>query len=124
MTFAFWMILAGALLPIITTGIAKWGAPGFNNASPRDWQENLKGFRRRADWAHRNHFEAFPMFAAAVLVATLAHAPQTQINWLAGAWVIFRILYTACYLANLPTPRSLVWTLAFACVVGLFVIGV
>ena len=123
MTFALWTILAAALLPIITTGIAKWGAPGFDNNAPRVWQETLSGWRKRADWAHRNHFEALPGFAAAVLVATVAHAPQGSVNLLAGLWVAFRVLYTACYLTNAATLRSVMWVGAFACMIGLFVVA-
>jgi uncharacterized MAPEG superfamily protein len=57
MTFAYWMLLAAALLPYFTVGLAKSG--GFDNHAPRPDLENLTGWRRRADWAHRNHFEAF-----------------------------------------------------------------
>jgi uncharacterized MAPEG superfamily protein len=124
MTFAFWMVLAGVFLPIVATGIAKAGARDFDNARPRDWQDTLTGWRRRADWAQRNQYEAFPPFAAGVVIATLAHAPQPMMNLLAGVWVLLRLAYLACYLADRPSLRSIVWGLAFACTIGLFVIGV
>ncbi len=123
MNFALWMILVAILLPIITTGIAKWGAPGLDNNQPRIWQESLTGWRKRADWAHRNHFEALPGFAAAVLVATITHAPQGAINLWAGLWVLFRVLYTACYLTDRASLRSICWIAAFVCVIALFVIS-
>ena len=107
MTFALWTILAAILLPLITTGIAKAGASDFSNNTPRIWQDSLTGWRKRADWAHRNHFEALPGFAAAVLVASLVHAPQARVDLYAGLWVLFRIGYTACYLADRATLRSL-----------------
>jgi uncharacterized MAPEG superfamily protein len=69
MTFAMWMILVAILLPVVTTGMAKWGAPGLDNNAPRIWADTLTGWRKRADWCHRNHFEALPVFAAGVLVA-------------------------------------------------------
>jgi uncharacterized MAPEG superfamily protein len=120
-TIALWMILAAVLLPVLTTGLAKWGAPGMDNHQPRVWQETLTGWRRRAEWAHRNHFEALPGFAAAVLVAHVAHAPQVQVNVLAVLWVVFRVAYTACYVTDRASSRSLMWAGAFVCVIGLFV---
>jgi uncharacterized MAPEG superfamily protein len=110
-------------MPIATTGMAKWGVSGLDNNRPREWQETLTGWRKRADWAHRNHFEALPPFAAAVLVATIAHADPHKVDTLAGLWVLFRVLYTACYLTDRASLRSLVWICAFACVIGLFVVS-
>ena len=53
MTFAHWMLLAAALMPYLTIALAKSG--GFDNRAPRSSLEGLTGWRRRADWAHRNH---------------------------------------------------------------------
>lgn len=122
MTLAVWMILAAAILPYLCTLLAKAGAPGFDNASPRSWQEQLTGWRQRADWAQRNHFEAFPAFAAAVVLAQVAGAAQGRIDALAVAFVLLRLAYTGAYLANRPTLRSLCFALGFACVVWLFVL--
>jgi uncharacterized MAPEG superfamily protein len=122
MTFAYWMLLVAALLPYFTVGLAKSG--GFDNHAPRPSLERLAGWRRRADWAHRNHFEAFPAFAAAVIVAELAHAPQGRIDLLAGIFVLLRLLYTALYLADLAALRSIVWSLGILAVISLFVLGV
>lgn len=121
MTFALWMILVAILLPIVTTGLAKWGVSGLDNNQPRIWQESLTGWRKRADWAHRNHFEALPAFAAAVLVATFVHASPATVNILAGVWVLFRLAYTACYITDRASLRSVMWAGAYACVIGLFI---
>jgi uncharacterized MAPEG superfamily protein len=122
MTFAYWMLLVAALLPYLTVGLAKSG--GFDNRAPRPSLERLAGWRRRADWAHRNHFEAFPAFAAAVIVAELAHAPQGRINLLAGIFVLLRLIYTALYLADMAALRSIVWSLGILAIISLFVLGV
>ena len=124
MSFALWMILVAILLPIVTTGMAKWGASGLDNNRPRLWQETLTGWRKRADWAHRNHFEALPGFAAAVLVATVVHADAHAVNVLAGIWVVCRVGYTACYVMDRASLRSVLWVLAFGCVIGLFCVSV
>ncbi len=121
MTFAYWMILGAGFLPYLTVVLAK--SAGIDNRAPRRDLDALTGWRQRADWAHRNHFEAFPLFAAAVIVAELAHAPQNGIDALAGAFVLLRILYTVMYVADWATPRSIVWALGFLAVLGLFVLG-
>ena len=120
MTFALWMILVAAVLPFLSVGIAKFGGAGYDNAAPRRSLEALRGWRARADWAHRNHIEAFAPFAAAVLVAHWAHAPQAWVNGLAGAFILLRVAYTAAYVFDRPSLRSLLFGLGFACVLGLF----
>ena len=120
MTFALWTILAAAVLPYLTVGLAKFGGPGYDNAAPRRSLDALHGWRARADWAHRNHLEAFAPFAAGVLVAHYAHAPQGLTNGLAGAFILLRIAYAAAYIADRPALRSLLWTLGLICVIGLF----
>ncbi len=122
MTFAYWMILAAAFLPYLTIILAK--APGgIDNYAPRRDLEGLTGWRQRADWAHRNHFEAFPLFAAGVFVAEFAHMPQNRIDWLAGSFVVLRVVYTAMYVANRPNFRSIVWSFGFMAVLALFVLS-
>ena len=123
MTFAYWMLLAAAMLPYFTIALAK-SAGGIDNRAPRLSLEALSGWRQRADWAHRNHFEAFPAFAAAVFVAELAHAPQSRIDQLAGIFVLLRVIYTALYIADQAFLRSIVWSLGLIAVIWLFVLGV
>jgi uncharacterized MAPEG superfamily protein len=122
MNFAYWMILAAAFLPYLTIVLAKAGG-GIDNRAPRRDLAGLTGWRQRADWAHRNHFEAFPAFAAAVIVAELAQMPQSRIDLLAGAFVLLRLVYTATYVADWSTLRSIAWALGFVCVLGLFVLS-
>jgi uncharacterized MAPEG superfamily protein len=123
MTIALWCILAMSLLPILCAGIAKAGAGDMDNAAPRDWLERQTGWRRRLDWAQRNHNEALPMFAAAVLVAQVAHAPRAWADALAVAFVLVRLAYTAAYALDRPSVRSAIWTLGLVCIVGLFIIS-
>lgn len=122
MQFAYWMILAAALLPYVMAGAAKSGG-GIDNARPRAGLEKLEGWRQRADWAQRNHFEALPAFAAGVIVAELVHARQGTIDWLAGLFVLFRIGYSVAYLAGQPALRSGCWLGGIVCMIALFCIG-
>jgi uncharacterized MAPEG superfamily protein len=121
MTFAFWMILVAALLPYFTVAMAKGGRSGYDNAAPRAWANSLDGWKSRAEWAHRNHFEAFAPFAAAVIVATITHAPQGRIDVLAGVFILFRLGYTGAYLGDVATLRSALWLGGLVCVILLFV---
>jgi uncharacterized MAPEG superfamily protein len=121
MNFAFWMVFVAAVLPYVTVGLAKSG--GIDNNTPRESLDRLTGWRKRADWAHRNHFEAFAPFATAVIIAVLAGVPQHRIDLLAGLFVSTRIAYTAAYLADRATVRSLIWLAGIICVGALFVLA-
>ena len=77
MTVALWTILVACFVPVLCAWLARSGR-GSDNAAPRAWLERQTGWRQRADWAQRNHYEVFPAFAAAVIVAHVAHAPQKQ----------------------------------------------
>ncbi len=123
MNISYWCVLVAGVMPAATVAIAKWGSPDFDNAEPRRWLEKQDGVRRRADDAHRNHFEAFPFFAAGVLVAQQLNAPQQWIDMLALAFIASRIVYTALYLTNRPTLRSLCWLLGYLMVIALFLIA-
>jgi uncharacterized MAPEG superfamily protein len=122
MTFAYWMLIAAAMLPYFTIAMAK-SSGGIDNRAPRPSLESLSGWRQRADWAHRNHFEAFPAFAAAVFVRNDARAAG-RIDQLAGIFVLLRVIYTALYIADQAILRSLVWSLGLIAVIWLFVLGV
>ena len=123
MTTAYWCVLAAALMPYLFAGIAKFGDRRYDNRAPRDFLSSLEGRQKRADWAQQNSFEAFPGFAAAVIIAHLAQGAQAAINALAVAFVLLRIVYGWAYITDRPTLRSLVWIAALACVVGLFVVA-
>lgn len=120
MTFALWMVLAAGLLPYVTVAFAK-ASGGYDNARPRQWTEGLQGRQQRLEWAHRNHLEAFPFFAAAVLVSHLALVSGAVADTLAGAFVVLRVAYTWAYAADRPGLRSVLWFGALACVIGLFI---
>ena len=108
------------MLPYLTVAMAKYRTD-YDNAAPRVQLAAADGARLRAYWAHLNHFEAFPPFAAAVIIAHLAQARQDWVDLLAVAFVALRVLYTVLYVADRPTARSLAWGAAFLCMVGLFV---
>ena len=121
MTAAYWCVLVAALLPIVWAGAAKAGARGYNNARPREFLGALSGWPARANFAQQNSYEAFPPFAAGVIIAHLCNAPQPTIDALAVTFIAARVAHGFCYIADRAGLRSLVWLVGLACVVGLFV---
>lgn len=122
MAIAYWCILFAGLMPIFTVAIAKVGK-GYDNRDPRRWLERQEGYRRRADAAHRNHFEAFPFFAAGVLVAQQLQAAQSSIDIAALIFIASRIIYTFCYLTDRASLRSLAWFAGLFSVIALFLLS-
>ena len=120
MTIAYWCVLFMGLFPYVAAGIAKKGFEGYDNGMPRQWLAKQTGFRARANAAQANLFESLPFFFAAVIIASIAHAPQNRIDLLALGFVAARIAYLICYVANWPTTRSIVWTCGIACVIAIF----
>ena len=121
MTFAYACILLAALLPIFWVGLAKTGGSDYNNDAPRIYLAGLSGWQKRADWAQMNAYEAFPPFAAGVIVAQLAQVGVFAINLLAGLFIAFRILHGIFYIRDMGPLRSFAWLGGFLCVIGLFV---
>lgn len=123
MDIALVCVLIAGLMPYLWTLIAKVRGPRFDNANVRTWQAGLSGLPQRAHAAHLNSFEAFPLFATAVIVARLTGADPGRVNALAMGFVVLRFLYGVFYLADRPTLRSLVWLAAMVCMVMIFFAG-
>ncbi len=121
MTIAYWCVLAAGLMPFLWTIVAKTTGERFNNRRPREWQAQLSGMPARAHAAHLNSFEAFPLFAAAVIVAQLNGVPQGTLDALALTFVALRLGYGVLYLVDQHMLRSLVWFAALALNVWIFV---
>lgn len=123
MEIAFFCVLIAGLMPYLWTLIAKVRGRGFDNANVRPWQAGLTGIAQRAHAAHLNSFEAFPLFATAVIVARLHGADPGRVDALSVAFVGLRLLFGVLYLADRATLRSVVWLAAMVCVVLIFVSG-
>jgi uncharacterized MAPEG superfamily protein len=96
-------------MPYALIGFAKSGSK-VDNRDPR--ATDYQGIYRRAFAAHQNAFEAFPFFAAAVIIAVTQGAPLGTVNTLAVLYVVMRIAHAGCYLADLALPRSAGWGVA------------
>lgn len=121
MTVAEWCIFASLMLSLLSIASVKWLRFGpFDNSKPRDPAFYESPFAARALGAHQNGIEAFPFFAAAVLLAEFRACPQNLINELAVLFVIVRIAYVFTYIGNRPTLRSILWSIGFAINLAIF----
>lgn len=120
---AYWCVLVAALLPYVWVAIAKGSGERFDNRDPRGWIARQPDPRvHRANAAQLNSFEAFPPFAAGVILAQLAGVAADRIGLLAVLFIVFRVLHGLVYVAGWhSTLRSLAWAAGFACVLALFV---
>lgn len=123
MSTALWCVLFAGLLPYFTVVAAKRAGGGYDNSSPREWAKSLDGFRQRAYAAHQNHFEFFPFFAAAVIIAEWKTGGSTAVDRLVLAVVVCRLVYTGAYFTDRPTLRSIAWGLGIIGIIGLFVLA-
>jgi uncharacterized MAPEG superfamily protein len=129
-SLAYWCVLVAALLPIVCTGIAKWGMfgkarkdGGYDNANPRAWLSSQTAWRARANAAQANSFEALPFFIGAIVIAQQLGAHQGRLDILAFIYIVLRMLYIMMYVADMATARSLVWASALAVNVAILLIG-
>ena len=95
-------------------------AQNFDNSNPRQWLAQQTGFRARANAAQANTFESIPFFFAAIAIAAITQAPQERIDFLAVIYVLARIAFIVCYVADWPKLRTAVWTIALAAIIAIF----
>jgi len=120
MTIAFWCVLAAAVLPFPCALAAKW-SKSFDNHHPRDYLDRTEGWRRRAHAAQLNGFEAFPAFAAAVVINHLVLGANATADALALAFIACRVVFSVLYVADLALLRSIAWFGGALSCVALFV---
>ncbi len=127
MATAYLCVVAAFVLNLVSkapVALAMQRMPGgYDNHTPRDQQARLEGWGRRALAAHLNGFEAFPPFAAAVLMAAIAGADPGWTGRLAIAFVLARLLYVALYIADVHALRSAVWTAGLGATLAIFILA-
>jgi uncharacterized MAPEG superfamily protein len=117
---AFTAMLTAALwIPYIVCQVMSNGAlqPGnYKDPTPRP----VPLWGRRADRAYLNAVETFAPFAALVVVAQIAG----KANAMTAFWAMFffwmRVVHAAVYLLAIPYVRTLVFTLGFVAIAGIF----
>ena len=123
MKWSYLCLLIAGVLPVVAAGLAKAGGKDYDNHDPRAWMAKLTGRRARADAAQANSFEAFPFFAAGVLLALHAGVDAARVDALALVFVLARVLYIACYITDRARLRSMVWAVGYLCVLALHVLA-
>ncbi|WP_312087390.1 MAPEG family protein [Acinetobacter variabilis] len=119
-----YLILAACLLPYVFTLIARKSA-GFrakDNQNPRAFLEKSTGLASRANAAQQNSFESLPLFIASILMAEYMVVSQSLVMTFGIAYLVFRVIYGICYLANWSTLRSIVWLLSLLCPITLLLL--
>ena len=83
-------------------------------------QRPLPAWGKRADRAHINAVEGFAPFAALVITAQIAGKADAMTAFWAMSFFWLRLIHAAVYLLGVPYIRTLVFTLGWIAVVGLF----
>jgi len=123
---AIWSMMIASVLPLLFAILAKvlGGFGVADNSHPRDVVAKYTGRAARANAAQQNSYESLPIFLASIIVAMLFFVPQVVINYLAVMYVMLRVIYGIAYIVNLPTLRSIIWTLSMACCFMLFYLAI
>ncbi len=112
---AFTLILA--LVQILWASAARTGELGLKwNAGPRDGETPPPGkLAGRLMRAQANLFETLPIFAAAVLIAHVAHKDDVMLTFVGTHLYFFgRVLYLPLYALGVAYLRSLAWVISLA----------
>lgn len=123
MTTAYLTIVLSMFIPIVCAGYAKITNKGYNNRTPREFLNGLKGAGQRANYAQQNFYETFPAFAVGVVVAHQLQADQSLIDGLALTYFVSRVIYAVTYITDRHILRSLAWTVALISIISLYFIG-
>jgi uncharacterized MAPEG superfamily protein len=118
MTIAFWCVLIAALLPYVPFGFV---SSKLDPRAPRLGASKLEGLPARAHGAHLNAFEAFPSFAAAVVIAHIVEGANSTINVLAMLFVLARLAHLGFYLADRQPLRSTAFFVGLLITIVIFV---
>jgi uncharacterized MAPEG superfamily protein len=117
-------LLIAGLLPIVCAGIAKWRAADYDNDQPRAWLALQEDWRKRANAAQQNSFEAFPLFAGGVLLALVAQTDLSLIVPTCWVFIAARVMYIYCYVTNRAMLRSSVWLVGMAAAIRLYLLAI
>lgn len=128
MNIAFLCVLLACAMPPLLALVAKVGGHRagrrYDNRTPREWLSGLEGWPKRANAAQQNSWEALPIFIAGVLIASHVQISQATINFWAVWFIVARVAYALCYIANWPRLRSLCWAIAVAAPVRLMIVAI
>jgi uncharacterized MAPEG superfamily protein len=112
LTASLWAVYIGC--QVLTNGFLS----GENYVDPTPRPVPLWGMR--AHRAYLNAVETFAPFAALVLITHIAGKETSTTATLAMAYFWLRLIHAVVFWFAIPYVRTLVFTLGWLCVVGLF----
>jgi len=112
LTAALWIPYVVA--QVLTNG--PLGPANYVDPTPRP----LPLWGRRADRTYLNAIETFAPFAALVVVAHLSGKANAMTAFWAASFFWLRVVHALVYLFAIPYVRTLVFTLGFVAVAGIF----
>jgi uncharacterized MAPEG superfamily protein len=118
---AFTAMLTAALwIPYVVCQVMTNGflaPPNYVDPSPRP----VPLWGKRADRAYLNAVEVFAPFAALVVIAHIAGKANAMTAFWAISFFWLRVAHAVVYLLAVPFVRTLIFTLGFVAVAGIFV---
>ncbi len=120
MYLALTALLTGTLwIPYIVGQVVTNGflaSENYKDPAPRE----VPLWAQRCNRAHINAVESFAPFAAIVILIQLAGGSTATTAFFVAAFFWLRLLHAIVYIIGIPFVRTLVFTLAWICVVVLF----
>ncbi len=113
------MLNASLWIPYVVSQVAANGfltPPNYNDPAQRP----VPLWGKRADRVHMNAVETFGPFAVLVILIHLTGKANATTAILAMTFFWLRVAHAVVYWAAIPYIRTLIFTLGFAVVVGLF----
>jgi uncharacterized MAPEG superfamily protein len=117
---AFTAFLTAALwIPYVIAQVTTNGplaSPNYVDPTPRP----VPPWGKRADRAYLNAVECFAPFAALVIIAHVVGKANAMTAFWAMCFFWLRLVHAVVYLLGIPYVRTLVFTLGFVSVAGIF----
>jgi uncharacterized MAPEG superfamily protein len=117
---AFTAILTASLwIPYVAAQVVTNGPltpQNYADPTPRP----LPLWGKRADRVYINAVETFAPFAALVIVAQLAGKTNAMTAFWAACYFWLRLAHAAVYLLGVPLVRTLIFTLGYLAIAGIF----
>lgn len=113
------MLTAALWIPYVACQVMSNGflaPPNYVDPTPRP----VPLWGKRADRTYVNAVEAFAPFAALVIVAHLSGKSNAMTAFWAACFFWLRLAHAVVYLLAVPYVRTLIFTLGFVAVAGIF----
>src|ERR1700674_1073044 len=118
---AYTALLAAALwIPYVVSQVMTNGPlkpANYKDPTPRQ----LPQWCKRADRTYVNAVETFAPFAALVIVAHITGKANAMTAFWATSFFWLRLAHAAVYLLGIPYIRTVLFTLGYVAIVGIFV---